>query len=213
MVLTVAALCGLSLTLFFIMRHRDPLAGASANSELADSVSAADESEPWSETQYYNQVADEYLALLPSDKVVVARLIDSVNHHILYFEKSDHPSCYIYDLESLTTAVLFGGENGFYCGTKLLITGNIQQWMRKGSTLFFIADNRAPETDYPIAALVFSMDIFTHQLEYIDRGARAYFPDDSHITVIKAKLLYRSFFTAEDHYTEAPVTYELSVAE
>ena len=163
------------------------------------------------ELQYYEELADEFETTLPTDKRVVARLIDSANHHIVYFETTTAPSCYCYDLETLTTSVLFGGEMGFYIDTKLLILGNITSWMRVGEWVAFIATNRAPETAFPNAVHVFKLNLFDHSLEYIATGASSYFTGDSQVVVNKAKLLYRSLFTEEDVYTTAPVVIELTI--
>ena len=165
------------------------------------------------ELQYYEELADEFETSLPTDKRVVARLIDSANHHIIYFETTTAPSCYCYDLETLTTSVLFGGEMGFYIDTKLMILGNITSWMRVGDWVAFIATNRAPETSFPIAVHVFKLNLFDYSLKYIATGASAYFTDEGQVVVNKAKLLYRSLFTEEDVYTTAPMTFSLRDAE
>ena len=199
-VIAVAMLCGASLALFFIQRERQ----APVEQPLADTV--ADE-EPFDELGYYGQVADEFLATMPEDKRVIATLIDSVNHHILYFEGTDRPSCYSYDLESLTTSVLFGGENGFYCDTKLLIIGVIKDWLVVDDVVYFIAENRAPEADEISKVLVFSMNVYTHQLKYIDGGYGAAFRNGESIVVGKATLLYHSLFTGEDIYDKTVVQY------
>lgn len=66
---------------------------------------------------YYEQVAEEFMALLPSDKRVIARLIDGSNHHIIYYETTDNPSCYCYDLETQNTSVLFSSDAGWYAAS------------------------------------------------------------------------------------------------
>lgn len=201
-VIAVTLLCGASLTLFFIQRERQ----TTVEQIVIDTVASE---EPFAELDYYGQVADEFLATMPDDKRVIATLIDSVNHHILYFESTNQPSCYCYDLESLTTSVLFGGINGFYCDTKLLIIGTIRSWMLFGDEVYFIAENRAPETDVTSKVHLFSMNIYTHQLQYIDTGFDAAFRNDSTIVVGKASLIYHSLFTGEDVYDQTTVTYQL----
>lgn len=199
-VIAVTLLCGASLALFFIQRERS----MPAEQPVADTV--ADE-EPFDELGYYGQVADEFLATMPEDKRVIATLIDSVNHHILYFEGTDRPSCYSYDLESLTTSVLFGGENGFYCDTKLLIIGTIRDWLLVDDVVYFIAGNRAPEANEISKVLVFSMNVYTKELRYIDGGYDAAFRNGESILVGKATLLYHSLFTGEDVYDKTVVQY------
>ncbi len=211
-VITVAILCALSLTLFFIRRDRDESAAAAAReARLAAEEQAREASEAtFSEQEYYNQMADEYISMLPSDKQLLARLVDSVNHHIVYYETGDRPSCYLFDLESLTTSVLFGGEKGFYCDTKLLIIGAIRQQIRVGDIVYFIAGNQAPETDETNAVVVFSMDLFTHELRLVDSGFDAIFSEHDKLTIGHSRLVYHSLFTGENHYEHTSVTYSLS---
>ena len=201
-VIIVTILCGASLVLFFLWQERQ----SNVLQPVVDTV--ADE-EPFVEQDYYSQLADEFLVTLPEDKRVIATLIDDTNHHILYYESSAQPSCYLYDLESLTTSVLFGGENGFYCDTKLLMIGTIRDWMRSGDWIVFVASNRAPEADYPASVIVFSLNVYTHGLRYIDTGSDAFFDEGKILTVKKAVPLFRSFFTGEEIYSETSVQYEL----
>ena len=201
-VLTVATLCGIAMVLFFIRHGREMSA---AEVEVADTIVE----EPFDEIAYYHQLADEYDMLIPSDKRVVARLIDSVNHQIVYFESGSRPSCYSYDLESQTTSVIFGGSNGFYVGTQLLMLGSIDSWQRVGNRIVFIAENNAPEAEYPSAYEVFSIDLYTHSMEFIDRGAAAYFPDSNHVTIVSAQLIYRKLFSDEPVYNETSYTRSL----
>ena len=166
-----AVLCGIAMTLFFV-RHSNDTPPALEPAE-PDSAQLCQMRESTLEEQaYYNEEADEYLKILPDDKALVLRLIDDSNHHIIYYEKSDAPSCYIYDLESLTTSVLFGGENGFYCDTKLLIIGAIQDWELDDSKLVFTAVNRAPEADSLRSSVVFTADIFSHELQFVGFKSR-----------------------------------------
>lgn len=202
-VIIVAILCALSMTLFFLQRqHREE--------PVVDVADSAEQEEPFDELAYYNQLAGEYLSALPMDKRVVATLIDSVNHCIVYYETSSHPSCYSYDLESLTTMVLFGGENGFYVGTKLLIVGSIQEWRRIGDRVVFVASNRAPGVEYPEKTLVFSMNLYSHQLAFLYCVAEAGFVDDTHLSVVTARFLFRNFLTREPVYNQTEKTLELS---
>ena len=210
-VIAVAVLCGLSLALFFI--HQDKvekaeLAAVESRLEAERQAAEADENLV-SEQEYYNQMADEYIAKLPADKQLLARLVDSVNHHLLYYETGDRPSCYIFDLESLTTSVLFGGENGFYCDTKLVIIGNIRQHMRVDDIVYFVAENRAPETDETNAVVVFSMDIFTHELRFLDSGFAARLDEPDQLIVGHSTFLYYNLFTGENVYDKTAVTYSL----
>ena len=206
-VLAVTVLCALSLVFFFsARRHAGPVSEIDSTI-VPDSSQAALAGDD--EQAYYLQQADEYLALLPADKRIVATLIDSVNHHIVYFETSSHPSCYCYDLESLTTEVLFGGENGFYCDTKLLIAGTIRHFRQSGDWVWFIADNRAPEADIPNAVLVFALNLYTHQLHFFASGADAAFDADGHLILQQATLLYHSLFTGENVYDFHNATYNL----
>ena len=158
---------------------------------------------------YYEQVAEEFMAMLPTDKKVIAKLVDSDNHHIIYYETTESPSCYCYDLETQNTSVLFGSEDGFHIGTKLMILGRIEDCRRVGERVVFIATNRAPEAGYADAVRVFELSLADHSLKYIATGADAYFASDTQLVVSQAKLLYRSLFTDEDVYTTAPTVYDL----
>lgn len=200
-VLTTALLSGVALLLFFASQRRmaaPPIVAA------ADTIAATD-GDDYSELDYYNQLADDYLAMLPADREVVARLIDDNNHYIYYYEHSSNPSCYCYDLETLTTSVLFGGEEGFYCDTKLLIIGTIKEWRRCGDRLCFIAVNHAPEAGYADAVLVFALHIDTRRLDFIASAAGATFASDTQLTLQRARLLYVSLFTDEPVYTTETV--------
>lgn len=201
--LAVALLSAAAMTLFFVDFRKDR---ESFSTNVTDTVV---EEEPFDELAYYREIADEYQQTLPDDRIVIARLIDSDNHYIYYFERSDQPSCYCYDLESLTTSVLFGGENGFYCDTKLLIIGRIQDWKTVGDWMLFIAKNRAPGIEYPDSTVVFSMQLYSRELQFIDMGAEAYFSDHAHLTVLKASLIYRSLFTGKGYYRTTSIKYEL----
>lgn len=205
-VAAVALLSAAALTLFFIRHQRDLPVPTVPDSALLQPL---DTTAPTSELDYYGQLADEFLATMPQDKIILLTLIDSVNHHILYTETSNQPSCYLYDLESLTTSVLFGGENGFYADTKLIIPGAIQQWRVAQPWIIFIARNRAPETDYTNQTLVFSLNVDSHQMRLIDTGAQASFSNDSTLTVTHAELLYHSIFSGDDVYDESTTTYRL----
>ncbi|MBP5190381.1 MAG: hypothetical protein J6031_05655 [Bacteroidales bacterium] len=204
-VLTVAAMCALSMTLFFIRHERvvdvQPVV-------INDTITPEPQEE--SDLDYYNQLADEYIAMLPADKQLIARIVDSVNHHLVYYEKTDHPSCYILDLESQTTAVLFSSENGFYCGTKLLIIGTIHQWLRVGDIVYFIADNQAPDVTPSDAVYVFSLTLSDHRLDYVDTGYDARFIGSDKLLIGYATLLYHSLFTGEDVYDYRTETVDLS---
>lgn len=201
--LVVALLCTASLVLFF-NHHR-----AVASVAIVDTVVADTTGDVYSEQDYFNQMADEFEAVLPDDKVVLARLIDSVNHCVLYYETGYSPSCYSYDLESLTTSVVFGGENGFYSDTKLLMPGAVQQWRRVGDWVVFVTSNRAPETDITNAVIVFSLNVYNREILFIDKGSEALFSDSVTLTVNKSTLLYRQWFTGEDVYTTTTDTYKL----
>lgn len=205
-VVTVALLSAAALTLFFLSRQRNMPAQPAPDSTLLQPVDTTPQT---SELDYYGQLADEFLATMPQDKIILLTLIDSLNHHILYTETSNQPSCYLYDLESLTTSVLFGGENGFYADTKLIIPGAIQQWRVAQPWIIFIARNRAPETDYTNQTLVFSLNVESHQVQLIDTGAQASFSNDSTLTVTHATLLYHSIFSGDDVYDESTTTYRL----
>lgn len=208
-VLAVTALCAVSMTLFFIQNHSSHNSAHNPVAPTADTEPSSSQDWLLSDLDYYNQVADEYIDDLPSDKTLIARLVDSTMHHIVYFETTNHPSCYIFDLESLTTDVLFGGEEGFYCDTKLLIVGTIHQWMRLNDLVYFIADNRAPETSLPNAVLVFALNLRNRQLSFIDNGSEAEFRQPDRLRISHATLLYHSLFTGEDVYDQTTVTVQL----
>jgi len=205
-VAAVALFCALSMLLFFVAHHRNQKFQAQivvtppemnvADSESVDSAAVSDR-------LYYDQLADEYIATLPSDKQLVVRMVDDENHHLVYFETSNHPSCYILDLESQTTEVLFGGDNGFYCDTKLLIIGTIRQWMLCGDMVYFVADNRAPEASPPDAVHVFALSLADRQLRYVDSGFDAELRQPDQLYIGHATLLYHSLFTGEDVYQQS----------
>lgn len=208
LVTAVALICGVSLTLFFVNRNRTAI-----NADVAVDTSLADSSDLdlFNDCDYYEEVAAQFIANLPSDKELIAKLIDDKNHHIIYLERSSAPSCYIYDLETLTTAVLFSGQYGFYCGTKLLMTAEITDWKRLGNTVIFISGNRAPDANYSNAALVFTLELYTHDLEYVDFGSRAYFADSTRLVVFKTRELPSSLPFDNSTYEEFPITYQLTV--
>lgn len=202
-VLAVALLCGAALVLFFLsQRAAEP---ALSVPPRPSNVQAED----YDEQAYYHEVADAFLKTLPADKTPLLRLIDDTNHYLFYCEQGNAPSCYVYDLDRQTTSVLFAGENGFYCGTKLLIIGRIESWKQVGRLLFFVARNRAPEANFTSAVVTFYADVYTRKLSFLDIGSGAYFPDDTHMVVNKAALLYPGFFTLDDIYSITPVTYRL----
>lgn len=158
---------------------------------------------------YYEQVADEFMAMLPDDKRVIARLIDSSKHKIVYYETTESPSCYCYDLETQNTSVLFGSEAGFYIDTKLLILDKITECKRVGDWAVFIATNRAPETTVDNAVHTFGLNLIDHSMSYITIAAEAYFPNDTQLKVTRITWHYRSLFTNEDHYGTESTIYDL----
>ena len=168
-VAATALICGTALVVFGLQHSK--LVAQESQQRLLDSIAEAQLAESRistaEEQDYFNELADEYVRTMPDDKVLVARLVDDSSHYIYDYEKSNSPSCYIYDLESLNTSVLFGGENGFYCDTKLLIIGAIQDWQRNGDQLVFTAVNRAPETDSTRAFVVFTAGIYDHDLRFV----------------------------------------------
>lgn len=207
----VALLCAVSLTLFFVLHSRSDAARQEAQLRQQLEADAAEDraAATAAEILYYEQEADEYIASLPADKQLLARVVDSANHYIVYFERSEHPSCYLLDLESHTTSVLFGGENGFYCDTKLLIVGTIHDWMQVGDIVYFVADNRAPEASEHNAVVVFSLNLSSHALRYVDTGFEATFIQPDQLRIGHATLLYYSLFTGENVYGETTVTRRL----
>ncbi len=201
-VATVALLSGLSMVLFFVHQNRHTVAEPVAEDTVVYE-------EPFDEIAYYSQVAGQYLSSLPMDKRVIATLIDSQNHNIVYYETTSHPSCYSYDLESLTTSVLFGGDNGFYAGTKLLILGTIQEWCRVGDNVFFIASNRAPAIEYPEETLVFSLDLSSRKLRFHRCVAEAHFVDGDAVSLVVANMMYHKLFSGDPVYSTAEVVEKL----
>jgi|GEM_PF-2502713 hypothetical protein len=199
----VATVSCLAMVLFFVLNRRQ----AEPPVVVADTVES--EEEPFDEIAYYNQLASEYIETLPMDKCIIATLIDSVNHNIVYYETASHPSCYSFDLETLTTTVLFGGENGFYVDTKLLIVGTIKKWERIDDRIVFIASNVAPGADYPEETFVFSMNIYTHQMAFVACVADADFVDNGQVRLRTARLLYRNLFTGEGVYDERETLVDL----
>lgn len=173
---------------------------------------------------YYDQLAEEFVSMLPSDKRIIAKLIDAQNHKVIYYETTENPSCYSYDLETQNTSVIFGSDagwytdvtsadnyypQGFYIDTKLLILGKITDCRRVGDRAVFIATNSAPEANYEKAVHTFELNLNDHSMRYIATGSSAYFAGDTQLVVSRAQLLYRSLFTGEDVYTTVPTVYDL----
>lgn len=179
------------------------------SAELQPSEIQTNNASGFDEIAYYEQVAEEFMSMLPTDKRVIARLIDSVNHHIIYYETTESPSCYCYDLETQNTSVLFGSESGFYIDTKLLILDKIIDCRRVGDWAVFIATNRAPETTIDNAVHTFGLNLFDHSMRYIAVAAEAYFPNDTQLQVTRITWHYRSLFTNEDYYGTESTTYDL----
>lgn len=160
-IIPVVVMCTLSLAIFFVSHSDRRVEFVVANADVEDT-------DTYDETAYYIQQAEEFVTTLPSDKAVVASLVDKNNHHVIYYETTLHPSCYIYDLETMTTSVLFGGEEGFYIGTKLLILGSIRECNRMGDYAIFVATNNAPEAVDAGELHVFMMNLRDHSLKYVD---------------------------------------------
>lgn len=199
----VATLCGVALLLFFAQRHQ------TANSQRpADTVVTVEP--PIDEIAYYNQLAGEYLASLPLDKRVLLTRIDSTHHHILYFETGNRPSCYCYDLETLITTVLFGGDNGFYAGTKLLIIGPVSDWRLIEDRVVFIAPNNAPGAEKPEAFVSFEMDLQTYAVSFLCQAAEISFVDDSRMRILTAKKMLKNIFTGENIYSTNERSFDLA---
>lgn len=194
-VLTVAAISSLSLVLFFVGRQKDidvapvVLPVATDSTDMIDDIS------------YYNQVADDFIATLPLDKRVIARLVDDTNHCVIYYESGFRPSCYLYDLESMTTSVIFGGGNGFYIDTRLLIVGSVSECRRVGEWAVFICTNDAPETNVMNAAMAFRLNVYTHEMVFVDEGAAIKFLSDTQLDVEEAHIDRVSFFTGETDFS------------
>ena len=183
-------------------RCAEPAAVANADAIVADTDS-------FDEMAYYEQMAEEFVSMLPGDKQVIVKLIDGTNHHILYYETTECPSCYCYDLETQNTSVLFGSEDGFYIDTKLLILGKIMDCIRVDDWAVFVATNTAPEAGFDNAVHTFGLNILDHSMVYISTGASAYFPNDTQLVVTRMTWHYRSLFTNEDYYGTEAITYDL----
>lgn len=167
------------------------------------------EPEPvFDEVGYYNDEAALFEAALPADKEVVAQRIDSVNHRLYYIEHSDFPSCYSYDLDNRLTSVVFSGSDGFEADSMAFTIRKLDDWRWKDNCLYFVARNGMPNRNYTNETLVVWVNTDGDVFHYLDFGADAYFTDESHLVVVKAKFLHRKFFSSEDVYTQAPKTYE-----
>lgn len=212
----------ISLVVAFVPNHKRNNQQLLADSSQLDSVCEIIELED--DVVYYDQVAEEFIAMMPSDKRIIAKLIDAQNHKVIYYETTENPSCYCYDLETQNTFVIFGSDagwdagissdgffepSGFYIDTKLLILGKIIDCRRVGDKAVFIATNKAPGVNYEKAVHTFELNLNDQSMRYIAFGASAYFNDNKQLVVNRAKLLYRSLFTNEDVYTTAPTVYEL----
>lgn len=207
-VFSVAAICGAAMTVFFVNEHKKNIASLQFEDTISEKVCTHVLTQE--ELDYYNDVASDYLKTLPDDKTVMEVLINDSIHHIYYFEKSFAPSCYAFDLESLTTSVLFGGVGGFYIDTKLLIVGSIIDWRRVGNNFVFIARNRAPEVDDTNNVLIFAVGMFDQSRLFIDNASEAYFTDDNHVLANYAKLLYQDQTSGRGVYSKYSVTIDLS---
>ena len=194
-VLTVAALSSLSMVLFFVDRQKNVDVAPVVQPVETDSTDMIDE------IDYYNQVADEFIATLPLDKRVIARLVDDLNHHVMYYESALRPSCYLYDLESMTTSVVFGGGNGFYIDTRLLIVGTVTECRRIGEWAVFICTNDAPEATLMNAAIAFRLNVYSHEMVYIGEGSSIKFISDEQLDVEEAYVEYVSFFAGEASFS------------
>jgi len=167
--------------------------------------------DPLDDMVYYHMEADEFAQLLPADKVVLTSRIGDSAHCVYYTETTASPSCYVYDLDTRTTRVLFGGSKPFECEGWQLKLKSLKEWRLVGSRLFFVYNSDAPDVDYTTSVVAFGVDIDTDSLFFIDYGADAYFGNDDRLVVIKAQLQHRSFlnFFGEDTYITAPIEYEL----
>jgi len=192
------------LLLFFIGQRQQPeLPVVEVVDTLVD--------DPLDDMVYYHMEADEFAKLLPADKVVLTSRIDDSVHCVYYTETTPSPSCYIYDLDTRVTRVLFGGSKPFECEGWQLKLKSLKEWRLVGSRLFFVFVSDAPDVDYTTSAVAFGVDTYTDSLFFIDYGADAYFGSDDRLVVIKAQLQHRSFLNlfGEDTYITAPIEYEL----
>lgn len=161
------------------------------------------------EEAYYNNEADHFLRTMPDDKSVVACRIDDKYHYVCYVEKTALPSCYLYDLETCTTSVLFSGSEGVDTEGGKLTIKTAKSWQTRENNVVFIAENGNEEVDYTNQIIVFVADIENASFALVDYCADAYFTDEEHINVVKAQLKYRSFFTGKDVYTQYSQTYKI----
>lgn len=162
------------------------------------------------EFEYYNTEASEYLKMLPSDKKILSLLINDSCHHIFYYERSKTPSCYVYDLESLTTSVLFGSEAGLQADDTMLYVGSIIDWRRIGDNFVFIARNRDEAASFGDAVIIFSVGMYDNSKHFLDYAARAQFTDDSQITATYVKMPEGDNASGEGEYSKYSVEMDLS---
>lgn len=206
-IIPVALMSIASVALAFVSGHERDSHQPVGSSFLQDSIDEAIELED--DMVYFDRLAEEFISMLPSDKRIIAKLIDAQNHKVIYYETTECPSCYCFDLETQNTSVLFGSETGFYIGTKLLILGTITDCIRVGDWAVFIATNNAPEAGYEDAVHTFGVNLTDHTMKYISKGAGAYFPNDSQLVVSSVTWHYNSLFTNEDYYGTETTTYDL----
>lgn len=201
----VAVVAAAVLLLFFLDPNRQPQPPVVA---AVDTVA----DNPLDDIVYYYMEADEFAKLLPADKVVLASRIDDTSHYVYYTETTTAPSCYVYDLDTRTTSVLFGGSKPFDCDGQMLKLKSLKDWRLVGDRLFFVFNSGADDVDYTSTVVAFCVDIPTERLFYINSGADAYFATDDRLIVIKAQLQHRSFlnFFGEDTYITAPIEYQLN---
>jgi len=204
-VLTVTAICGTALLLFFLTWRPPVDLQPVATADMA----VADTAAPLSEREYYQQEAQEYLQMLPADKEPLLQLINDSCHCLLYCERGAFPSCYAYDLDLRTTEVVFGGSNGFYCDTKLLMLDSIVAWKHVDNLLVFVGSNCAPRHDFTNAAVAFYLNVHSRRMTVIDYGSSAYFASDSTLVVNKAKKVYPGLLGFSPIYSVTPSTWSL----
>ncbi len=203
-IVIVATLCLIVLTVFFVSRSRqsDPLPAVVCDSLPDDSLD---------DFVYYQMEADEFARMLPADKVVLTRRIDDSAHCVYYTEKSTAPSCYVYDLDTRKTRVLFGGSKSFDCEGRMLKLKTLKAWCSVENRLYFVFASDAPDAGYDNAVVVFGVDIQTDRLYFIDYGTDARFDGNDRVVVVKAE---RSSVPSDFHYyfdeeEESYVTHEV----
>lgn len=203
----VAALALVALVVAFFLGGT-PTRDRSHHEQLTVSATS-DKDSGAEEVGYYLDEAEFFIASLPSDKEVVLRRIDSVNHRLYYIEKTRFPSCYCYDLDRRETSVVFSGEEGFSAQGNPYLIKEISDWRAEGNDVIFTAKNGARNREFANDALAFYLTSDNNMLHFVDFGSDTYFGSEERtLVVVKARYLRKKFFSNDDLYELRRIIYD-----